>query len=101
MQVGDPSPEAVEDLVASVPQQVALGQVIACNLQDTLEQRYPDHREVAARDPLGREIDQHQELVATAVHGFIDREGDFDELDHYLVQFGVFIHLEDPVGYPE
>ncbi len=61
-----------------------LAEIILADLQAAIEARFPDHVEIADLTPLQRELDQQEQFLTLASEGFIEREGDFDELDHYV-----------------
>jgi WD40 repeat protein len=60
-----------------------LAETILADLQAAIEGRYPDHVETPALTPLQRELDQQAQFLQAAGEGFIERTGDFAELDRY------------------
>lgn len=62
----------------------ALSQVILADLQNAITARYPDHVEVVGETELQKELDQQEQFLFTGSEGFIEREGDFDDLDAYV-----------------
>ncbi len=58
--------------------------VVLRDLMQAIEERFPDHKEVEAEDELQKEIDQQSQFVFTGSEGFIERTGDFDQLDEYV-----------------
>jgi WD40 repeat protein len=60
-----------------------LADAIMADLQAAIVARYPDHVETAALTPLQRELDQQAQFLQIAGEGFIERTGDFAELDLY------------------
>jgi WD40 repeat protein len=61
-----------------------LRQVIVADLQTAITARYPDHNEVIGETDLQKEIDQQEQFVFSGSQGFIERGGDFDDLDAYV-----------------
>ena len=61
-----------------------LSTVIIRGLQTAIADRYPAHAEVEHEDELQKEIDQQEQFLFGASEGFIEREGDFAELDAYV-----------------
>ena len=70
------------DLKAETGEELA--EVLIRELQQAIAQRHPDHQPVQQEDPLQKELDQQEEFLYTNSEGFIERAGDFDELDAYL-----------------
>jgi Domain of unknown function (DUF4062) len=60
-----------------------LSQVILADLQSAISTRYPEHGEVIGETELQKELEQQEQFLFTGSEGFIEREGDFDELDAY------------------
>lgn len=60
-----------------------LSKIIIKELQEAIAARYPAHSEVGREDELQREIDQQEQFLFTGSEGFIERDGDFAELDDY------------------
>jgi WD40 repeat protein len=61
-----------------------LRNIIIEELQRAIAERYPDHSEVEHEGELQKEMDQQEQFLFTASEGFIEREGDFAELDGYV-----------------
>lgn len=61
-----------------------LSKIIIKDLQEAIADRYPDHSEVENESELQKEIDQQEQFLFTASEGFIERKGDFAELDDYV-----------------
>ncbi len=62
----------------------ALGEVIIEDLKNAILARYPEHKELPEQDELEHEIDRHEDFTRTATDVFIERSGDFAELDAYV-----------------
>ncbi|MCI0412648.1 DUF4062 domain-containing protein [bacterium] len=61
-----------------------LAVLIKQNLQQAILERYPDRKQVEETTDLQRELNQQEEFIANIVEGFVQRAGDFDELDDYV-----------------
>ena len=61
----------------------SLGDVILSDLKRAISDRYPDHTEESVTDDLQRELDEHEEFLFVNSAGFIERIGDFADLDRY------------------
>src|SRR6185503_19722057 len=61
-----------------------LAGIIQQDLKQAIITRFPDHQEVEHESELQKEIDQQEQFLFTASEGFIEREGDFAELDDYV-----------------
>lgn len=61
-----------------------LSKIIVNDLQGAIADRYPYHSEAEHESELQKEIDQQEEFLFTASEGFIEREGDFSELNDYI-----------------
>ncbi|MBN2574213.1 MAG: DUF4062 domain-containing protein, partial [Deltaproteobacteria bacterium] len=61
----------------------SLTEAIVDDLKAAILERYPERRELPEQDDLSREIDRHEDFVRTAADVFIERPGDFAELDAY------------------
>ena len=61
-----------------------LADVILDDLKAAIEARYPGHQEAGAQDELHRELEQHEEFIYNATQVFVERAGDFEELNHYV-----------------
>ena len=61
-----------------------LSQVIVADLQAAIAARFPDHIEVVGETDLQKEIDQQEQFLYSGSQGFIERGGDFDDLDAYV-----------------
>jgi WD40 repeat protein len=61
-----------------------LSQVIVADLQAAIAARFPDHTEVVRETDLQKEIDQQEQYLYFGSQGFIERGGDFDDLDAYV-----------------
>jgi WD40 repeat protein len=61
----------------------SLGDVIFEDLQQAIALRFPDDVEAGEQTDLQRELDLQEELIATAVDGFIGRDADLAALDGY------------------
>ena len=61
-----------------------LSQVIVADLQAAITARYPDHDEVIGESDLQKELDQQEQFLYSGSLGFIERGGDFDDLDAYV-----------------
>ena len=61
-----------------------LAEAIIADLQAAIQERYPEHVEVASASPLQRELDQQEQALHAASEGFIERAGDFAALDEYV-----------------
>lgn len=61
-----------------------LSQVIVADLQEAIAARYPEHTELVGETDLQKELDQQEQFLYSGSQGFIEREGDFDELDAYV-----------------
>ena len=61
-----------------------LNQVIVADLQATIAARFPDHTEVVGETDLQKELDQQEQFLYSGSQGFIERRGDFDDLDAYI-----------------
>ena len=72
--------EPVEDLQSDAE----LASVIERQLQQAIASRFPDHVEVVGETDLQRELDQQEQFLYVSSEGFIEREGDFKELDAYV-----------------
>jgi hypothetical protein len=62
-----------------------LSEVIIEDLQAAIVERYPSHAELEYESDLQKEIDQQEQFLFAASEGFIAREGEFAELDEYVV----------------
>lgn len=60
-----------------------LNTVILEDLKAAISARYPDHDEVSGETDLQKEIDQQEQFQFLNSEGFIERKGDFTELDKY------------------
>ncbi|HEU4388876.1 MAG TPA: DUF4062 domain-containing protein, partial [Blastocatellia bacterium] len=65
-------------------EETPLSKIIVEELQEAIAARYPDHLVVEGEDELQKEMDQQEQFLFTASEGFIEREGDFAELDGYV-----------------
>ncbi|MGB8293955.1 MAG: WD40 repeat domain-containing protein, partial [Polyangia bacterium] len=63
----------------------SLTEVIVDDLKAAILERYPERKELPEQDDLSREIDRHEDFVRTAADVFIERPGDFADLDAYAV----------------
>lgn len=63
---------------------VSLHDVITRELQEAIAAQFPTHSEIEREGELQRELDQQDLFLFTATEGFIEREGDFAELDAYV-----------------
>ncbi len=61
-----------------------LAEIILEDLKAAIQARYPEHTESAEPTPLQRELDQQEQFLTLASEGFIERAGDFDDLDRYV-----------------
>ncbi len=61
-----------------------LAEIILEDLKAAIQARYPDHTESAEPTPLQRELDQQDQFLTLASEGFIERTGDFEDLDRYV-----------------
>ena len=61
-----------------------LSQVILAELQAAIEARFPEHIEVVGETDLQKELDQQEQFLYSGSQGFIERGGDFDDLDAYV-----------------
>ena len=61
-----------------------LSQVIVTDLQEAIAARYPEHTELVGETDLQKELDQQEQFLYSGSQGFIERKGDFDELDAYV-----------------
>jgi cell division protein FtsZ len=61
-----------------------LKDVILEDLKTAIAVRYPDHLENVEESELQKELDQQEEFLYINSEGFIEREGDFAELNRYL-----------------
>lgn len=61
-----------------------LSRIIVEDLQAAIMARFPDHVEIGAESDLQQELDQQEQFLFSASEGFIERKGDFDELDSYV-----------------
>jgi WD40 repeat protein len=61
-----------------------LSQVIVADLQAAIAARFPDHTEMVGESDLQKELDQQEQFLYSCSEGFIEREGDFDDLDAYV-----------------
>jgi WD40 repeat protein len=92
--------EGLADLARRFPKcRAPLGEVICLDLMTAIAARHPERMEVQELDALQREIAQHEEFVDLAASGYIEREGDFEELDKYAdgPSQGLFV-LVAPAG---
>jgi len=64
-----------------------LHEIILADLKEAIGQRFPDHMslEVDPENDLQQELDQHEEFLFANSEGFIERRGDFAELDDYVI----------------
>jgi hypothetical protein len=62
-----------------------LKDVILEDLKTAIVIRHSDHIEIVEESELQKELDQQEEFLYINSEGFIVREGDFAELDRYLV----------------
>ena len=60
-----------------------LGAVILDDLKGAILARCPERKELPEQDELEQEIDRHDDFVRTATDVFLERTGDFAELDAY------------------
>ncbi len=60
-----------------------LGAVILDDLKGAILARYPERKDLPEQDELEQEIDRHEDFVRTGTDVFIERTGDFAELDAY------------------
>ncbi len=58
--------------------------IIEHDLEQAILARYPDRKEVEETTDLQRELDQQEEFIANSVEGFVQRAGDFDQLNDYV-----------------
>jgi len=61
-----------------------LARIIQQDLQQAIQARYPHNIEVERQDDLQKEIDQQEQFLSINSEGFIERAGDFDELNDYV-----------------
>jgi WD40 repeat protein len=61
----------------------SLTEVMVTDLKAAILERYPERKELPEQDDLSREIDRHEDFVRTAADVFIERPGDFADLDAY------------------
>lgn len=61
-----------------------LSKMIIKELKESIAERFHNHVEVKHETELQKEIDQQDQFLFTASEGFIEREGDFSELDGYV-----------------
>ncbi len=61
-----------------------LSRVILEDLQESIAARHPDHTEVEYEDDLREEIDHQEQFLFSASEGFVERAGDFVELNSYV-----------------
>ncbi len=61
----------------------ALGEAIIDDLKSAILARYPERQELPEQDELEQEIERHEDFIRTATDVFIERTGDFAELDTY------------------
>jgi WD40 repeat protein len=60
-----------------------LSTIILDDLKRAIEERFPDHREVPVESDLQKELDQQEQFLHLNNEGFIERAGDFDQLNAY------------------
>ena len=61
----------------------SLTEVIVDDLKAAILERYPEREVLPEQDDLSREIDRHEDFVRTAADVFIERPGDFADVDEY------------------
>jgi WD40 repeat protein len=59
-------------------------EVMLCSLKEAISERFPDHVEVEGAEELQSELDQQEQFLFINSEGFIEREGDFEQLDSYI-----------------
>ena len=60
-----------------------LNEIILADLKKAIINRYPDHQEISEESDLQKELDQQEQFLRLNSEGFIQRAGDFDQLDVY------------------
>jgi WD40 repeat protein len=63
-----------------------LGEVILDDLKGAILARYPERKDLPEQDDLEQEIDRHEDFVRIASEVFIERTGDFTDLDAYAAE---------------
>ena len=63
---------------------MSLDEVMLHSLKEAILDRFPDRLEIEGADELQTELDQQEQFLFINSGGFIEREGDFEELDSYL-----------------
>ena len=61
-----------------------LSEVVIGQLKSAVEELYPDRAPTETAAPLQRELDEQARFLQFAQEGFIERTGDFDEIDRFL-----------------
>jgi WD40 repeat protein len=61
-----------------------LSEVIINQLKEAIAERHRDHMTFVEQTPLQKELDQQEQFLRIASEGFIERPGDFDELNEYI-----------------
>ncbi len=61
-----------------------LSTTIVEDIQEAIAERYPEHVEIVGETDLQKEIDQQEQFLYSGSLGFIERGGDFDDLDDYV-----------------
>jgi WD40 repeat protein len=62
----------------------SLEESVLRDLKAAIEARFPDHTEATALGDLARELDQQEHFLFINNEGFIERQGDFEDLDGYI-----------------
>jgi hypothetical protein len=62
----------------------ALNRLIIAELKEAIIEQFPDHSEAQNQSDLQKEIHEQEQFLFTASEGFIERSGDFRELDNYV-----------------
>jgi WD40 repeat protein len=60
-----------------------MSEIVLEDLKKAIEERYPDNKEIPAESDLQKELDQQEQFLHLNNEGFIERSGDFDQLDAY------------------
>jgi WD40 repeat protein len=61
-----------------------LSEVLTEQLKEAISKRFPEHMTIDEMTPLQKELDQQAQFLRIAGDGFIERTGDFDELNNYI-----------------
>lgn len=81
---GKPASIAEGRLTAFTAEGKPLSEVILTELKEAITQLYPGRETPAQETPLQKELDEQAKFLQAAQEGFIERAGDFDEIDVYL-----------------